>query len=206
MVLEYNWSWLENICLYWWSKHRLYLTLGSDFLAKQIFKAKEMYTTEIIKRSLVMMSFVMVIASKLEGKRMVLEGGQTAGRDSLLRFNNSWLTELSWPWNVPSVGLLKPGPAHLGQRSWNKYSYVCSLRLGNFFLVPHFLGDVTISHIAFMTLVHMCSWLWLCFISSFTSLLGWVEVLLFFFCFFYMTKRNAPLPWEISFSVIKWSR
>lgn len=61
----------------YWSKHRLYLTLGSDFLAKQIFKAKEMYTTEIIKRSLVMMSFVMVIASKLEGKRMALEGGQT---------------------------------------------------------------------------------------------------------------------------------
>lgn len=40
----------------------------------------------------------------------------TNGTGTELRLNNSWLTELGWPWNIPRVGLLKPDTAHLGQR------------------------------------------------------------------------------------------
>lgn len=49
-----------------------------------------------------------------EGRRQ--KWPQTEQTQCLLKLNNSWLAELSWPWKTPNVGLLKPGTAHLGQR------------------------------------------------------------------------------------------
>ena len=53
--------------------------------------------------SLVDMKFVVVAANKLEGRRTTSEVAQTQQAQSLLKLNNSWPTELSWPWKIPTV-------------------------------------------------------------------------------------------------------
>lgn len=75
----------------------------------------------------------------------------------LLKLNNSWLTELSWPWKIPSVGLLKPGTAHLEQRGqaetgrW-KHTCVQTTCVISIFGKPFFFPFHSLMQVVFLTL------------------------------------------------------
>lgn len=69
-------------------------------------------------------SWACVTAGKLEGRRTASEVAQTEQPRRLLKLNNSWLTELSWPWKSPPscVGLLKTWHCSIRTegRSWDR--------------------------------------------------------------------------------------
>lgn len=135
-------------------------------------KQKENFPTgiKLSRHHCWMFSLSCVTVSKLEGRTASV--AQTEQAQSLLDLNNSWLTELNWPWKIPSVGLVKPGTAHLGQRGeveTDRWKPTYTEHFSPLWYVFLFLSFVDASvkvlililqgalNVHFFTVVHMCS-------------------------------------------------
>lgn len=134
--------------------------------------------------------FVMCHSELTWGKK---DGVRREQEQSLLKLNNSWLTELSWPWKIPSVGLLKPGTAHLGHRRWDRQiqtsirsTYAVSFLVWCFFPSPFYLLMrvrrilffiiTTLFYIYYSSLhlLFICLWSFFLFLPGLSSLSSYV--------------------------------
>lgn len=111
-------------------------------------KPPQQGSMEVSRHHCWLFSLSCVTVTKLERRRTASEVAQTEQAQGLLKLNNSWLTELSWPWKIPSVGTVETWHCSFGaeRRSWDRQiqtnkqkQYICSLPFGKgFFHLPTF--------------------------------------------------------------------